>query len=445
MNRRFPSLLLPLAACVACATVEHARDVQDPKNEIPGERTPTAEELHLPADGALALDDALRIANDVHPTIVRAKRSEEQARARVGEAEGAYYPQLSASAALLYRDSSLPGPHRFESYGFGVSWLLFDFGRTPAFARNAAAEWYASQFDTRNAVVTVAFNVRSAYYALVKEIQLREVARESVRQFEEHLSQVQEFVKVGTRIPYDETKAEVDLGNARLVLVQTEDNILLDQATLANAMGLAETTDWEPKAPQEPPVAPPAFDECWAEAQRSVPTIAAARAREDAANELVNARIAELYPDLTLGFNFNGGGQSPPLPWNWSVGPSLSWIPFDGLQNLYTIDEAVAALQSARVDRTTAEQSAWLETRSAWLAIEDARKQLELTDLQVRNAEENLTLAQGRFDAGKAASIELTDARQLLTLARATQVQTRADYDVATARLAKAMGSTGGQ
>lgn len=445
MNRRRIALLCPVVACAACATVSNARRVQDPKNEIPGERTPTAEELHLSASGALSLDDALRIANDVHPTIVRARRVEEQAKARVGEAEGAYYPQLSASAALIYRDASIPPPHRFESYGFGVSWLLFDFGRTPAIARNAAAEWYASQSDTRNAIITVAFNVRSAYYALVKEIQLREVARESVRQFEEHLSQVQEFVNVGTRIPYDETKAEVDLGNARLALVQAEDNALLDQAALANAMGLAETTDWEPQAPTSAPVAPPSFDECWAEAQRSVPTIASARAREDAANELVNARVASLYPNLTLGFSYSAGGQSPPLPWSWQVGPSLSWLPFDGLQNLYTIDEAVAALQSARVDRTTAEQAAWLEARSAWLAIEDARKQLELTDLQVRNAEENLSLAQGRYDAGKATSVELTDAHQLLTLARATQVQTRADYDVANARLAKAMGSTGGQ
>src|SRR5262247_2262960 len=105
---KIPLLLLPTVACVACATVSHARHVQDPKNEIPGERTPTAAELHLPAGGALELEDALRIATDVHPTVVRARRAEEQAKARVGEAEGAYYPQLSASAALLYRDSSVP-------------------------------------------------------------------------------------------------------------------------------------------------------------------------------------------------------------------------------------------------------------------------------------------------------------------------------------------------
>ena len=253
-----------------------------------------------------------------------------------------------------------------------------------------------------------------------------------------------EFVKVGTRIPYDETKAEVDLGNAKLALVQQEDAVLLDQAILVNAMGLAETTDWRPLPVTAPVTAPPSFEECWAQAQAAVPTIAAARAREKAADELVNAQIATLHPSLSLGFNYDAAGSSAPFPWSFSVGPSASWIPFDGFRNLYSIDEAVAALQSAHVDRAVAEQQAWLDARSAWLAIEDARRQLDLTVLQVRNAEENLTLAQGRFDAGKATSVELTDARQALLQAQATQVQTRADYDVATARLAKAMGSAGG-
>jgi outer membrane protein TolC len=289
--------------------------------------------------------------------------------------------------------------------------------------------------------VTVAFNVRAAYYGLAKELELRDVARDAVQQFQEHLDQVSEFVKVGTRIPYDETKAEVDLGNAKLALVQQEDAVLLDQALLVNAMGLAETTDWKPLPVTTPVNAPPSFEECWSQAQLAVPTIAAARAREKAADELVNAQIAALYPSLSLGFNYSAAGSSAPFPWSLSAGPSTSWIPFDGFRNLYSIDEAVAALQSAHVDRAVAEQQAWLDARSAWLAIEDARRQLDLTVLQVRNAEENLTLAQGRFDAGKATSVELTDARQALLQAQATQVQTRADYDVATARLAKAMGS----
>jgi len=248
-------------------------------------------------------------------------------------------------------------------------------------------------------------------------------------------------VKVGTHIPYDETKAQVDLGSAKQTLVQEEDAVLLDEATLASAMGLAEVADWTPKSAATSAAAPPPFEECWAQAQRELPALASARALEQAADELVNAGIDALYPQLSLGFGYSAAGSSLPLPWSWQVGPSLSWVPFDGFQNLYSIDEAVAALRAARNDVTSAEQAAWLDARTAWLAIEDARRQLDLALLQVQYAEDNLTLAQGRFDNGKATAVDLTDARQALIAARAAQVQARAQYDIATAKLQKSMGA----
>jgi outer membrane protein TolC len=61
----------------------------------------------------------------------------------------------------------------------------------------------------------------------------------------------------------------------------------------------------------------------------------------------------------------------------------------------------------------------------------------------VRSADENLRLAQGRFDAGRGTTVELTDARQALTSARADEVQARAELDLATARLWRSLGRTG--
>jgi len=428
-----------------CETVRNARLAQDPNNAVPGERTPTAAELGLATEGELRLDDALNTALRVHPSILGALHNEQAAAARTGEVEGALWPALSGNASYQYVDhatqSGAPAvQHHFQSLGFQLSWLLFDFGRTPAFAREAADQWLAAQADTRGVEIDVAFAVRSAYFTLLKQMHLREVAKDSVAQYQEHLDQVHEFVLVGTRIPYDETKAEVDLGNAQLLLVQAEDAVLSAQATLANAIGLAETTDWVPDETVALPDEPPAFEECWKRARLARPALAAAEARVEAASELVNARIASLYPQLGLGVLANWAGAAFPLPWSLQFGPSLSWIPFDGFTNLYTIDEAAASLKAARATHAFIEQQAWLDVRGAWLAMQDARRRLDLTTLNVRNAEENVTLAQGRFDVGKGTTVELTDARQALVKARADDVQARADLDVAAARLQQAMG-----
>ena len=58
------------------------------------------------------------------------------------------------------------------------------------------------------------------------------------------------------------------------------------------------------------------------------------------------------------------------------------------------------------------------------------------------NAEEGVTLTQGRFDVGLATTVELTDSRQALAQARADDVQARADLDTASSRLVRALGST---
>lgn len=293
----------------------------------------------------------------------------------------------------------------------------------------------------RGAEIDVAFGVRSAYFTLLKDLHLRDVAREAVAQFQEHLDQVREFVSVGTRIPYDSTKAEVDLGNAQLTLVEAEDALLLAQATMASAMGLAQTTDWTPEDAGAPPPPPDPFEECWKSAGRARPDLAAAQARAEASSELVNARIASLYPNLDLAFGFNWSGTRSPLPWSWQIGPSLAWTPFDGFANLYSIDEAVAALRSARAAYAAIEQKAWLEVRRAWLAMADARQRLDVTQLTVRNAQQNLTLAQGLFDVGRATTVELTDARQALTKARSDELQARGDLDIAAAALRKSIGA----
>jgi len=198
------SLALLLLALPGCATAARARAAQDASSAIPGERTPTAAELGLPTKGRVALGVLVRTALRIHPSVVAARRASEAAFARVRAAEGARLPQVSVGAAAAFRDASQNGTnpveHRFQSLGFDVSWVLFDFGELAAFARQAGQQWMAAQQDVRTAEVDAAFAVRTAYFELDKNIQLLGVARATVAQFEARLAQVTELEHVGKRI-----------------------------------------------------------------------------------------------------------------------------------------------------------------------------------------------------------------------------------------------------
>jgi outer membrane protein TolC len=453
MPPRTSSLVLTLAtlsAVPACANVRRARIAQDPASALPGERTPTAAELGLPKEGRVALDLLVETALRVHPSVVGARRTAEAARARIRAAEGSMRPKASVEAGASYRDQSAGATgaeeHRFESFGFDVSWLLYDFGGRSALSRQAAEQWIAAQLDVRATEVDAVYGVRLGYFELEKDIELLATARETVAQFEAHLAQVTELERVGSRIPYDVTKAKVDLGNAKLAEVQARDAILTAEATLANAVGLAESVDWQPDPSDGVRVealAPKEFDAAWAVTLPSRPSLAAAAARERAASALIDARVAALYPSLSLGLGFTKAGANPPMPWSFNLGPSVQWTPFDGFQNLASIDESVATLASTRAARAKEEQRAWLDVRTAWIALEDAKQRLALSDLLVKSAEENLALAEGRFAAGLGTSVDLSDARQALVSARTGRIEARADRAIASARLAQAIGLAG--
>jgi outer membrane protein TolC len=58
----------------------------------------------------------------------------------------------------------------------------------------------------------------------------------------------------------------------------------------------------------------------------------------------------------------------------------------------------------------------------------------------VRQAEENVELAKGRYETGVGNSIEITDAMIKLNNAKMTYITALSDFSVAQARLEKAIG-----
>jgi outer membrane protein TolC len=287
----------------------------------------------------------VRTALRVHPSVVAARRSAEAAFQRVRAAEGARLPQVSVDAAAAYRDAkqtgATPVEHRFQSFGFDVSWVLFDFGELAAFARQAAEQWMAAQQDARSAEVDQAFAVRTAYFELDKNRSLG-VARATIAQFQARLDQVTELEKVGKRIPYDVTKAKVDLGNAELAEITTRNAVATSRATLVTTVGLAGGGQWcpirrrrRPRVVRAETSTPPGPRRCpRARASRPRPRARARRPRWRRAAALRAVRRLR-----------RGQGRlKPPLPWSLDFGPGIRWTPFDGFQNLAAI-ESVATLR----------------------------------------------------------------------------------------------------
>jgi outer membrane protein TolC len=125
---------------------------------------------------------------------------------------------------------------------------------------------------------------------------------------------------------------------------------------------------------------------------------------------------------------------------SWSVGVALTFPLFTGFSTKYQIDEAKANLNVLKANEDSLTQQVSLEIESAYLSLKEASERIGAAETVVRQAMENVELAEGRYEAGVGSSIEITDAMITLNNAKMTYITALADYHVAQANLEKAMG-----
>ncbi len=413
----------------------------------------------LMSPGVLTLNDAITLALAHHPSLLAAKGATQVQHALVGEARSDYLPQLNLTSdyTRATQNRTTPNAASHESFNGYLATLslqqrLFDFGKTWASIDSAKETLAARRWDEETSRQTVVLNVKVAYYALLAARRLVRVDEETVRQFGQHLEQTRGFYQAGTRTRFDVTKAEVVLTNAKLDLIKANNSAEVAKVTLANALGMPE----RPIGELEELLEFKKFDveepQAVGEALGQRPELRSLSSKQRAAEASVRSAWRDHLPVFTGSADYTYAGSNPlsgtpapasgqfPLVWNWEAQLRLTVPIFSGFLTQSRVAEARANLDVTLANEETQRQTVLLEVRQAYLNLVEAEERVHTAELVVRQAEENLELANGRFQAGIGTSIEQTDAQVTLTNAKTTQVQALYDYHVAAATLETAMG-----
>lgn len=429
-------ILLASLPGFGCASVRHARAVQDPANAGPGERPAAAADLGIPPSGALTLDRVIALAISNSPAVLQARAALAASDARLREARASFLPQLTGSSAYRRaKDTRGVSTESSDSYSAGLSLGqdLFSFGRNEAALRGARAQREASEEQLRSAILSAAYSARIACFDLIRAQDLLAVAVENVREFDAHLDQVRSMAELGTRIRYDITKAEVDLGNARISALTASNTLALARAALGRTLGLVEELPCSIVAPPQPLPVTEDRDALFLRARRNNPDLIALRAQVCAASAAVDFAVADLRPDLTFNTGLSWSGAGFPLGWGWSFGPSIDASLFDGWRKTSVLDAAAAELRASRARVADREQQLFQDLTAALAQFRTACAQSGVAEVVVRSARESLTLATARYRLGLATAVELTDAEVAVAQARTQQVQARRDEAAAQA------------
>jgi outer membrane protein len=122
----------------------------------------------------------------------------------------------------------------------------------------------------------------------------------------------------------------------------------------------------------------------------------------------------------------------------WDIGATVNLSLFNGGLTTAQIGEQKANLANLKYNEEVLRQSIALEVRQDVLNLAQAAESIRVSETALRQARENLELAEGRYNTGVGNIIELTDAQASLTTAEANYVQALYNYKTTVAALEKA-------
>jgi outer membrane protein len=409
-------------------------------------KTPSAPPT-ISAGEILTLARVVAITRQNQPAILAAQGNVNASQSRVGQARAPYYPQINGSSGYdrLSPEGNIYGVGDDGVYdrlavGINASQMLYDFGKTTTQVEIRKTSLEAARSDLNATDDRAVFNVKLAYYNMLKIARDREVAFETVKQFEQHLEQAKGFYAAGVKPKYDVTKAEVDLSSAKLVQIQVKNNLRLARVVLNNAMGLPDAPDYmlEDNLTFVPYTLP--FDQALDLALKNRPDLMALMLKKQAAQQSIDLARKGDAPYLSGNAGAAYSGDVDTMDEGWSVGVALTVPIFTGHLTRHQIGEAQANAEILAADETILRQTIHKEVQQSYLNLQEAEERIAVTKLATQQAEENSRIASGRYSAGVGSPVEVTDADTLLVQAKANNIQALYDYRMAQTSIEQAIG-----
>jgi outer membrane protein len=400
----------------------------------------------------LTLQQAEALALKNHPQIQSAQFTALASAQAVREEASAYYPTLfgSVTGSVAEQDSRigagfLTDSRLFNRFGQGITvdQLITDSGRTPNLVASSRLQARAAQENVEATRYDVLLTVNLAFFGVLRARALETVAQKTVAERQVVADQVTALVNNKLKSDLDLSFAQVNLAQAKLLLITTQNNINKAFAELARALG--SQTDQVYALQDEPlPLAPPASaDPLVTEAMAQRPELVGLDYNREAAYKFQKAERDLALPTVEA---MGVAGYIPILagvtiPDHYEAAAININIPiFNGHEFAARRAAAMMKAHAADQDLRNEQEIIARDVRSAWADATTSYQQIDVANQLLNQAKLALTLAQGRYNLGLSSIVELNQAQLSETEAEIQDVNAKYDYQSENAALQYQIG-----
>jgi outer membrane protein len=341
---------------------------------------------------------------------------------------------------------ALNNPVIYDRAAFGatVTQLITDFGRTK---NTVAGARYRAQAQDQTSIATanqIKLAVDREFYSALGAASVLNVARQTVESRQLLADQVSALAQNKLKSSLDVAFASTNLEQARLLLLDAENQYNTTLASLAEILGYSAPQDFEliddvqgisPPSPDVTQLVSAAF------AQR--PEVRAQDLEFQAAKKLQTAAWEQSLPSIRA---LGTVGQAPIRDehisaWYGAVGVNVEIPLFTGFRISAQTHEA-QLLSEAENERLTGLRNAISrDVRTSWLAANTAFRRLSVTAALLEQTKLGLDLAQTRYKLGLGSIVEVSQAQLQETEAEIASARARYDYLLAQAVIRFETGS----
>ena len=388
----------------------------------------------------ITFNDAVRIALEQNYALERSANNVELQSINVSRQRAAFLPSLNLSSTgrqsygRTFSQEDLDFVNETtESFSIstGTNVNLFNGFGDVASLQQARLQRDASDLNYERQRQSVVFTVMTNYLDLIdrgEQVRIQEENLEAQRQL---LTQIEEFVRVGTRPMSDLFQQQAAVANTELQLLQAERMVQLAEVSLIQTLQLDPFGQYRFAVPEaEDDLLVPveySIEQMLNSAFENRYDLQAQRYSIEAAEEGIQVARSSYWPSIGFSAGYGTGWNSRFIDRatgeqitffdqfdqqrGGSISLSLSFPIFDRFTTRNSVQQSRVQYENARLDLDNLQQDIALQVRQAYLDYLTDEKRLDVTEAQLRAAEQALEAEQERYNVGASTLVELTQAR----------------------------------
>src|SRR5580698_5592627 len=344
---------------------------------------------------------------------------------------------------------SLTASRLVEHAGTGGNFtqLITDFGRTRNLVASSKLQEKAQNANALATTEDIVLATDQAFYNALQAQALLKVAEQNVDTRHTTDTQVSEMTKNKLKSTLDLSFADVNLSQAKLLMLDAQNNADSTMAVLDSVLGLDRQVTYnlvDENAPLQPPTS--SADPLIQLGLQQRPDLQALNYNQQATVKFNHAQRDQMLPTISAA----GTAGSVPIRsdayytanWWGGIGVNVSIPIFNGFFYSAQAKESSIRAQAASEQSRELRDQIVRDIRTSWLAANTAFQRVSVTADLLKQADLALTLAQTRYQLGLSSIVELSQAQLQQTDAAIGNTNAQYQYRLALATLNYQTGVT---